>query len=156
MAGVLGISPGTRTLGVVIIDHKNHIVKGKIKTFNGKWSETKQQRITAYLSKIVATYRITTIAIKIIHTSRCSPQLNSLQKAIKAHCRQHHIKLHRYTTHELLCHVGAEKSISKDIIMDYLVEKYPQLLREFTKEKRNQNPYYIKLFEAIAVADMSV
>lgn len=160
MANILGISPGTRNIGICILKYNpatqhKPVVTGYMKSFQGKWTEQKMQEILQYLSHLLNETTIHTMAVKLLHPSRTSPQLHQLIKSIKQLVKQYSVKLRQFSLQEIQYKTGATKQLSKAIIMEYLIEKYPELLREFTKEKRNQNPYYIKLFEAIAVADIT-
>ncbi|MFN8288959.1 MAG: hypothetical protein U0U70_01760 [Chitinophagaceae bacterium] len=52
-----------------------------------------------------------------------------------------------------VCTVGHEKT--KKALMQSLVLRYPELTYCHQKELRNKNKYYVKLFEAVAVATVS-
>jgi len=47
---------------------------------------------------------------------------------------------------------SSNRKYTKGDLMEFITEKYPVLRKQYLKEKNNLEPYYLKMFEAIAAA----
>lgn len=150
---ILGISLGTRSIGIAIIKNRQ-LNDCRIKTFPEKWSERKQKRIVTFLSSVLHGYHIQTLAIKLPHPIRGSRWLCGLLTEIQSIASRLHIDVHIYYIEDIkwLCNeVGNKKELG-----EYIVQLYPEVRYEYEKDKNDKHGYYIKLFEAIASAHLSV
>ena len=120
----LGISPGTRYVGVAIFQDGN-LHDWKIRNFIGAWSENKLESTLSYIEELIINQFIKNIACKLPHSSRCSHGLKVLIEKIK--------------------------EIAKRFkIAEYLCSKYPELIKTFNKLRASKHGYHLRAFEAIS------
>ena len=50
---------------------------------------------------------------------------------------------------------GATKQVRKGALISFIVQQFPALQPEYRKEQRSHKAYYVKIFEAVAVAYVS-
>ncbi|MBX7109625.1 MAG: crossover junction endodeoxyribonuclease RuvC [Chitinophagales bacterium] len=148
---ILGISPGTRIMGLGVIQN-GELVEWQVKTFKGSWSKEKLRLIIDNIQSISDHFKVSVIALKVVSPLRTSKNLLNLTKGIMETAEKNKIRLSRFTGQDLKLRAEpAEKHSSSDL-MEFVLDKYPVLKREYLKERNNLNPYYFKMFEAIAAA----
>jgi len=150
---ILGISLGTRTMGIAVYNN-GQLVKWKAKAFYGTWSTAKQKKIIGVLEKVIDHYTVFAIAMKVPSPARSSPELNQLVSTLKKLATQKSIKVRIYSIQELKSYCPAEKKRNKMDLVNWCVEKSPLLFYEYKRIKANHSAYYMKVFEAIVVADL--
>jgi Holliday junction resolvasome RuvABC endonuclease subunit len=147
---ILSINPGTRYLSIAIfIDSR--LLNWEIKVIKGKWSREKLEKIKGILNEIFETYQPNFLVIKRLHPKRCSFNLKMLLSKIKEFARKKRIKVFQYSIKEIEKFFSPEERINKKELAEILISRYPELTHELEKEKRNKNPYYFRIFEAIAL-----
>lgn len=155
MAYVLGISPGTRTVGLAVFSNRE-LVHWQVKTFTGPWSDVKRVNILTALERILTKYQINTLICKIADSGKQSESLQELLHSIEWLCRNMNIRFIPCVLEDMVeAIVPSNKRVTREFMADYLVLRYPELTNELTKEKLKQchHPYYIRLFEAIAAVE---
>lgn len=148
---ILGLSLGTRHIGFAILKD-NEIRDRRVKTFPDTWSELKLRVIQSTLKKIIQRHGISVIAIKATHPSRSSVGLNKVLQAIDAISHDSGIPVYSYPIEELERYYSRERHVNKEVLMDAVLAEYPEMIFEHTKEQSRKNPYYVRVFEAIAAA----
>lgn len=148
---ILGISPGTRTMGLAIV-RNGVLVDWRTQTFPGKWSLQKQEHITAALRKVIEEHQVEIVAMKMIHPSLRSAAFLSLTREIKNLLGQLQVSLDCYTIDNLKEYCEYNEKGNKQILIEYIKHRYPELFHECTKEEKNENVYYIKMLEAVIAA----
>ncbi len=156
MAGgrILGVSAGTRYVGIAVLDGPN-LIDWKVQTFKGSWSKQKEQAITEAISTICAAYAITSIALKAPDPIRSSPALLNLTEKICTCAEANGLGVYQYNLSDIFhyCH-GRGKNIHEGIVA-YIRERYPLFTRECIKEQQATYRYYTRMFEAILVAEIA-
>ena len=152
---ILGISPGTRSFGIAVIQN-GILVDWGVRAFNDKWSADKLQRILSRLDTVIRINEVDFVACKTVHPSRSSKELNELLAAIMEYCNKSGLERMYLTLQEIGTGLISEEKVTKRVIVDHLLLKYPEIIPYFKKEKRNKRPYYIKVFEALAAADYAM
>ncbi len=122
-----------------------------IKVLKGRYSEEKIGKAKAILSDFIGQYEPNVLAIKKLHRSRSSRNLNEFVRKIKQFSRLKGLKIYQYTLKDLENLFSPELRINKRQVAELVVTQYPFLAREFEREERNKNPYFIRMFEAIAL-----
>lgn len=146
---VLGISPGTRSLGIALIKNRE-LLDWRIKDFPGPWSENKLGLIKACISEILVREGVQKVGIKITAKVRSSEMLICLENEILTIIETKQICVRIHTIQDLK---NSCKSVTnKCDLARHLTEVYPFLRTECDKQKLNGKTYYNKLFEAIASA----
>ena len=147
---ILAINPGTKYLGIAILNGSDLRYWG-IKVFKGKWSKEKANKIKRIVSGFIDDYDLNVLAVKKIHQSRTSKNLNNLVSKFKGLSRNKAVAFYQYSLKELRDYFSPGVKINKRQMTELIVPRYPFLIYSFLKEKRNKNPYFIRMFEAIAL-----
>ncbi|MEM2991372.1 MAG: crossover junction endodeoxyribonuclease RuvC [Halobacteria archaeon] len=149
----MGISPGTRYMGIAVFSGTELLDWG-VKNIEGRWSKEKMKEAGLAISNLIERYQINVLAVKEFHPSRSSANLNQLVKGIRELARRKKLKIHQYSIKELEDFFCPEGRINKEELAELVAKRYPVLFHELNKEKANRNPYYIKMFEATALGSV--
>lgn len=147
---ILAINPGTRYLGIAVFEGPE-LLDWRVKVIKGKWSKEKQQKTLAVARLFMDQYEPDVLAIKKLHRSRSSGNLNQLVSRIKQHSKRKGLKIYQYSIKELEAFFFGEAKANKNKLAEVLASKYPFLVHEFNKERSNRNSYHIRVFEAVAL-----
>lgn len=151
---ILGISLGTRILGLGVI-RNGELVEWQVKCFKGSWSNDKLSSIIGNIQSLCDHFKISDMALKVVSPLRSSKNLLTLTKEIIEITEKDKIRLSKFTTQDLKLRAGPREKHSMNDLLEFVMEKYPVLKREYIKERNNLNPYYLKMFEAIAAAHIA-
>ncbi|HYV94625.1 MAG TPA: hypothetical protein VE978_22820 [Chitinophagales bacterium] len=146
---ILGISPGTRIIGIAVLRNGELIDYG-VKCFKERWTQTKKRSLLSNVDKLMEYYGVTVVAIKSCDPTRSSQQLELLSKEIVKVCESKKITVYSYGNATLKLSLGI-KSRNKNALMAEIAELYPELRKMYLKEINNRHSYYEKMFEAIAL-----
>ena len=147
---IIGINPGSKYLGIAIFQGSD-LRYWSIKTLKGKWSKEKIEKAKEILSDLFVRYDIGVLAIKKLHRSRSSPNLNKLVAKIKEFSKRKGLRVYQYSMRDLEKFFSPDEKINKKQMAELIASEYSFLLQVLEKEKRNKNPYAIRMFEAIAL-----
>lgn len=147
---ILGINPGTRYLGLAIFDGSN-LLEWRVKTFTGKWTKEKADRILDIIREQIELYDISAIAIKKLHPSRSSGNLKLLVSRMVVLGKKKRIKVESYSIKELEKLFITKGKLNKQNLAEKVVVEYPMLIREIQKDKENNISYHLRVIEAIAL-----
>lgn len=147
----LGISTNTRLLGMAIIT-QNRLVDYSIRLHKSAWSARKANEIVTSLEPCVRRYCIKKVVLSIPHAYHQTKAFTLLRSRLCQFFEAKGIPVETMPAASLtaLCHGGQKKT--KKALMNALADRFPELSYCLHKELRNKNKYYIKLFEAVAVA----
>lgn len=147
----LGISTNTRLLGLAIIN-QGCLVDYSINLHKSSWSAWKANKIVTSLEPCARQYCIKRVVLSIPHEYHQTKEFKELIFRIREYFEAKKIPVYAETPEALyeLCSPGQKKT--KKELMKFLTLQFPQLSYCYQKEMRNKNKYYIKLFEAVAVA----
>ena len=149
---ILGISPGTRVVGLAVIMN-GELVEWKVKSFKDKWSKEKQAAIISVIARMIDHYGVQKLSIKKIDPLKSSAHLDSLLHAIEALAHKMRIIVKYYSLNELEYEKRSGIRDGKAKLTERIAEKHPELQREYLLERNNRTEYYTKMFEAIAMAE---
>jgi len=150
---IIGISPGTRYVGFAIF-YGSELRDWGVKNIEGRWSKEKQKRIMAFISSLTEQHKPNALAIKKLHPSRSSPNLNRLVARIKESAERKRLKVYQHSIKELESFFYPDGRINKRALAEKVAEKYSVLSHELKREKTIMNPYYIRMFEAVALGSL--
>jgi Holliday junction resolvasome RuvABC endonuclease subunit len=153
MRVVLGISPGTRSTGIAVL-RDGRLMQSKVLTFRGAWGQAKMRSILHYLSQCMDRNKVEVVAIKIPDELPLSQAYIRLLGALNVLCERKGMKAVYYTLSDLKKYYCPGRKINKKVLAECVARKYPDLYLELRKEQSNDNPYYHKLFEAVAAAHL--
>jgi len=148
---IIGINPGTRYLGIAVLDG-SELMDWGIKVLKGRWSKEKTKKALCIISDFIERYEPDILAIKKLHPSRRSRNLAQLVAKIKEFSRRKGLKVYQYSIKEIESFFIEERKLNKRNLIEVIANLYPMLHHEMTKERSHKNFYYIRAFEAIALA----
>jgi len=128
----------------------------QVKNLGGRWSKDKMAKIVSILSSLIDSYKANAMAMKRLNPSRSSPNLNQLIIGIENLSRMKKLRICQYSIDEIKRHFQpqSEQGINKRELGDIMALRYQILSHELGKEQANLNPYYIRMFEAVALGSM--
>jgi len=152
---VVGISLGTRQLGIAFF-RQGRLSDWHIYSFKYAWSAFKKKQILRCVETIVKREQATMVALKISETEKQNQSFREILTDIEQLLFLHHIPCYSFTLPQLKSQLPIEYQKNKAAFMEGMMTLYPELHIEFQKERTNHNSYYIKIFEAIAAARLSL
>jgi len=148
---IIGINPGTRYLGIAVL-YGSELMDWRIKVLDGKWSKEKMEKALGIISNFMERYQPNVLAIKKLHSSRRSENLLRLVNKIKEFSRRKKLKVCQYSIKEIERFFVEEGKLNKQNLIGAIVKLYPMLHHDIKKEQTHKNPYYFRMFEAMALA----
>jgi Holliday junction resolvasome RuvABC endonuclease subunit len=149
---IIGINPGTRYIGFAIF-HGSELRDWGVKNIEGRWSKDKLKKAMTIISDMIGQNEPNIISIKQLHPSRSSSSLNQMVSKIKELSKRKRLKVCQYSIDDLKAFFHSER-INKRQLAEMVTSDYPVLYYEFEKEKAIINPYYVRMFEAVALGSI--
>ena len=147
---ILAINPGSRYLGIAVF-HGADLKDWRMRNINCSGANQRLEKARSIVVKYIDQYDPGILAIKRLHRSRSSPYLNRLTIGIKRLARSRGMKVYQYAIDDLKAFFMEKKRSNKQELSEVLASRYPVLVPEFHKEQKNANPYYYRMFEAVAL-----
>ena len=147
---ILAINPGAKYLGLAVF-RGPELRDWRIKVTKGKWSNEKYRKIMEILSGFIDQYGTDVLAVKRLNPSRSSPGLDRLVQKIIALADKKGIRVYQYEIKELEAFFDAEGRSNKRKMAEIIASEYPALYCQLDIERDNRNPYYLRMFEAVAL-----
>lgn len=157
MQNILGISLKVKHLGLAVLSD-GELVDFRVRTFYGTWTDEKRHDILRAIRKEVERYGVTAIVIKAPHPSHYSNSLSDILMDIERLAEQSRVKLSICTFSMLIKPYSENGRGTRRKLIDGILAKYPhsqQLAKLYEKERKNKNAYHVKIFEAIACAELA-
>jgi len=148
---IIGINPGTRYLGIAVFQD-SELLDWRIKTFPGKWTKEKTDKILTIVRQQIEDYDIRKIIIKKLHPSRSSKNLKVIVSRVKTLGRKKRIKIQSCSIKELERIFVGDMKPNKQNLAERIAGRYPVLIPELNKEKSSKNSYHLRMVEAVAFA----
>lgn len=150
---IIGVSPGTRYIGYAIF-YGSELRDWGIKNIESKWSKEKMAKIMAFISDLIGQHNPNVLSVKALHPSRSSPNLNQFVCRIKEISKRKKLRMCQYPIKELETFFYQNGRINKSVLAEKVAEEYPVLSYELNREKTIRNPYYVRMFEAVALGSL--
>lgn len=147
---ILAVNPGTRYFGFAILCGQE-LKDWGIRVIKKRSPEEKLQYSRQILLNLIDQHRANILAIKSLHPSRSSTNLNELTAAITALARSKGLQICRYPLERVKAAVCGDEKVSKAKLAAHICETYPFLSRELERERASRNPYHTRMFEAVAL-----
>jgi hypothetical protein len=148
----LGISTNTRLLGLAIIK-QGRLEDYRIHLHKSPWSPTKANHmITTSLEPCVRQYCIKRVFLSMPYEHHQTKAFKLLITSIREYFKSKSIPVFAETPEAFTSLYPAGQKKTKKFFLQALTLQYPQLSLCYYKEMRNKKRYYIKVFEAVAVA----
>ena len=150
---ILAINPGSRYIGMAFFQG-SELRDWGIKVVKGRWSKDKMKKIRLIVSDFIERYGPNVLAIKRLHPSRGSERLKQLVRRIKGLAKRKGLEVYQYSIKELEAFFSPDVRINKKQMAEIVASEYPALFHELERERSHRNPYYIRMFEAVALGSM--
>lgn len=148
---ILGLSVNARMLGLAVIS-RDLLLDYHFRLRKDLWTPRKREIILASLQPWFNQYNIKSVALTIPYEKQTSTQTKKLLESIKEYFSKRKIQLCSYPAQALHSFCKEVKTKTKKEMMREITLRYPELSYLYRKEMANKNKYYVKLFEAVAVA----
>jgi len=139
---ILGISPGTRAVGIVLIRN------GRLEVCS---IHTNNAAVVTAASSLTEKYPVTGISILKSHTHASFPRQKQLVMDLQSLAKAKGIPYRTYSTYDLRKQMPYSPK-NKRIMFCHLTEIFPELTAQYHKYVRERNSYHSKIFEAMACA----
>ena len=149
---ILAVNPGSRYLGIAYF-HGFALRQWQVRSIRSQSPKAARQKATAFLDRFMDQYPTDVLALKMLHPSRSSKQLDRLTDEIKDFAKAKKRRLYAYSLEELEAFLCNEH-FTKQHLVRAVVKQYPGLLYEYRKEQYNRGAYYMRVFEAVALGQL--
>jgi len=147
---IIAVNPGWRYLAVAVFD-KHGLREWRLKSLAAKGVKMKLKKAVEILDCFIERYNPEVLTVKRFHPSRSSVNLETIAAGISAYCQTKKIAMFSYSIKELEKIVLDSDRANRKEMIKALIPCYPELSREFRREEQNRNPYFVRLFEAVAL-----
>lgn len=149
---ILAIAPGTRELGVAVIQNGELLFYGIKTVTNRKNPQTILNAISSHIRNLVKKYRPAHLAIeKMLITRQSYALLAVIAEQIKAVAKESNLPICEYapvTVRKRLCQTGRA---TRRETAEVLTARFPELKRYYLRTTAWERDYYGNLFDAVAV-----
>lgn len=150
---ILAINPGTRYIGIAVL-RGAVLIEWSVKVVAGPLSQTKRKKIAKLIDRLISEYEPDIIVTKRLHPSRASQVLNRICRDIEAAAIADGIMSERYSIQEVEQFFAPGERMNKIHLAELVCKQHPVLHNELNRERDNCNPYYVRMFEAVALGTM--
>jgi len=147
---ILSIIPGTKYLGVALF-YGAELRDWRIKCLNIKGTENKVRKAKEIILDFIYRYNPQVLAIKKLNPKRSSKNLNNFARKIREFARRKGLTSYQLKLSQIKKSIAPGRRINKKELAEIMVSRYPELLFDFKKEEKNENIYYERMFEAVAL-----
>ncbi len=149
---ILAVAPGTRELGVVVIQKGELLFYGVKTITNRKNPQIILEAISNHFRNLVKKYRPDYLAVKEIIIKQNSYQLLAVvAEQIKAVAKESNLPIYEYASRNVrwrLCQPGRS---TKHETAETLTARFPELKRYYLRTTKGERDYYGNLFDAVAI-----
>lgn len=150
---IIAINPGTRYVGIAVF-YGPELRDWQVKNLEGKWSKDKLAKAIRTLSSLIDGHTTDILAIKKLHPSRSSANLDLLVSRIKGVSKRKGLRVYEYSIDQIKEYFQPDYKINKRELAEIISSEYPLLAHDMGREQNNLNPYYIRMFEAVALGSL--
>lgn len=150
---ILAINPGTRYIGIAVLKGAV-LLDWSVKVISGKLSPVKRRKMASLVDRLIDEYEPDVIALKRLHPSRSSQTLDRFCNDVQTISGANGVRLSLFSISEVEAFFMPDECINKIELAKLVCKRHPILHRELEKERSNYNPYYVRMFEAVALGTM--
>jgi len=147
---ILAVNPGSRYVGLAAFRGPELLDWG-VRVVRARTTRGRIRAGNAIFVEAVERYHPDTLAIKRLHCSRSSSCLDGLTSSIQQLARRRRLQVRQYTIGQLKTALCPEEKANKRRLAEAIAILYPVLTHDFRRETTNRNPYYVRMFEAVAL-----
>ncbi|WP_214073585.1 hypothetical protein [Mucilaginibacter sp. dw_454] len=145
MATVLGVSLGTTTVGVAVLQD-GELANWATHSFRETWSKKKAEIIASRIERYIYQYGASAVVIKLPPKSHHPETVQSVLDEVTKACERHGCGIKTCTKKDLKLFVGARNTAH---MMRIVIEHFPALVPTYESAMRQKNQYHEKAFQAI-------
>lgn len=150
---VLGLNPGTRYVGVALF-YGPHLHDWRVRATGDGSPRARGKAAREIAAELIDRHSPDVVAVKRLHPSRQSPDLRRLVDSLLGLARRRALLVRRYTSDDLKAAYAPGVTINKRDLARLVASRYPDLQIELKREEQSRNPYYTRMFEAVAMASL--
>jgi|SRR5579862_5074678 len=147
---ILAVNPGSRYIGFAAFRGPDLLDWG-VRVVSAKTPRGRARVARQIVKEAIERFQPDALAVKRLHASRTSTCLDQLTDSILELSRRRKLKVHQYSITQLKNVLCSEANGNKRRLAAAVAAIYPVLSREFQKEMANRHPYYLRMFEAVAL-----
>lgn len=147
---ILAVNPGSRYLGFAAFRGPELLDWG-VRVISAKTPRGRVRVAGHIVWEAMERFQPDTLAVKRLHSSRSSPGLDRLTDSITELSRRKRLKVHQYSITDLKRVLCPQAKGNKRQLAAQAAAAYPVLSRYLQKELANRHPYYLRMFEAVAL-----
>jgi Holliday junction resolvasome RuvABC endonuclease subunit len=147
---ILSINPGSSYLGLAVF-YGYELKDWGIKTLRYSSFQERIRCTQETILKYIHQRAITVLAVKKLHPSRSSQNLNRLVLKINEYAQDYSLPAYEYSLDEIKEFLLPEGHTNKLALMEEVVQRYSDLSLELQSEKNTKNHYSRRMFEAVAI-----
>lgn len=149
---ILAIDPGTRLMGVAILEGRELLYYG-VKTIRRPKSPREiLSEAARIIQNLIAFYQPTTLAIeKTFFIQKSASLLMVLTEEIKATAQKAGLKVYEFVPTTIRKQICKSRKATKRQTADCIASLYPELARYLSNPTKWEELYYLNLFDAVAV-----
>lgn len=147
---ILAVNPGSRYLGFAAFRGPELLDWG-VRVISAKTPRGRIRVAGHILKEAIERFQPDTLAVKRLHSSRSSPSLDRLADSIRETARRRKLRVRQYSITQLKCILCPGAKRNKRRLAAEVAATYSVLSPEFQKEMANVHPYYLRMFEAVAL-----
>lgn len=158
MQNILGISLKVKHLGLAVL-YEGELTEFRVRTFYGAWTDEKRDDILRTIKKTIGKYEVKKIVVKAPKPAHCSDAILAILRDIERYAEQSGIRITFCTMDDLTRLYSDDGRGNKRQLIQAICKTYPnnkQLALLCEKERSNKNAYHVKIFEAIACAELAL
>ena len=147
---ILAVNPGSRYIGFAAFRGSDLLDWG-VRVNSSKTPRGRVRVAGQIVKEAIERFQPDTLAIKRLHSTRSSICLDRLTESIRKLSRLRKLKIHSYSITELKYALCSAAKGNKRRLAAEVAATYPILSHDLQKEMANRNPYYLRMFEAVAL-----
>ncbi len=147
---ILAINPGSRYIGFAAFRGPELIDWG-VRVVSAQTPRGEVRAAGRIIAETLERFQSDVLAVKRLHASRTSPSLDRLTDSMMKLSRLRKVQVRQYSIAQLKSDLCPGTKSNKRRLTAEVAALYPVLIRFMQKELGNRNPYYIRMFEAVAL-----
>ena len=147
---VLGLSLNSRIVSFAVMEGKT-LIGYHTSLFKGNYNDVKRDHILKRLQKLLASYTLNDVALVYPYEIHSSKNIRHLLESVEKYFKSQNVPVCIYYP-EAFHLLHEEERKTKKVVMESLTELYADLEPFYRKEIRNKSKYYVRMFEAVALA----
>jgi RNase H-fold protein (predicted Holliday junction resolvase) len=148
---ILGISLSRRSVGMALLSYGS-LIRWNVQTFQRVDGKDRNRAVIHAIQQFVTKYPVSVVAIKVPDRLERYAQLVKLMGGINVALERQKVTCCFYTLNEVKQFYSEDIRINKQALMQFVLEKYSVLHSAYRTGRDKNKQYYMKIFEAVAVA----